>query len=141
MSGVLKTKPREVVIVDKETGEVLEERAIFIGKHPKYVDRGFIKVFVAFLADVVQNEKIAGKAIRLLLYMIEKLNYNTLVVELIPKKAIEELGISRATFYNWLDVLVSEGYLEKIDTYTYRIKPYSFVKGRMSKVVDNSVDF
>jgi len=126
-------------VIDKITGEVVQNDILFIGKNPKYVDKGFVKVFVAFLSDVVENTKIAGKAIRLLFYMLEQMDYNTYTIKIIPKYAQETLGVSRETFYNWLDALIEEEIITKIDTYTYRLNPYVAVKGSSYKATINDI--
>jgi hypothetical protein len=125
----------KVVFFNDRTGEVLEEfeQAIFIGKKP-YIDRGYIKLFVAFLADVLEDEFLGTGAWRLLLYAIERLNYDTLTVAIGPKETMANLGISKTTFYRWLSILLTRGYLEKLDINIYRLKPYSAVKGQMHKI-------
>ncbi len=124
---------KKYALLDKETGEILEEEAMFVGKDP-YVDKGFRKVFVGFLKDVVLNEKIAGKAIRLLLYIIENLKANDLKFYISERIICEELNIKRATYYKWVKVLIEEKIIEKIDTNLYRLVPYSAVNGQMNKV-------
>jgi len=125
----------KVVFFSDETGEVLEEfeQAIFIGRKP-YVDRGYIKLFVAFLSDVLEDEFLGTGAWRLLLYAIRRLDYDTLTVAIGPKEAMANLDISKATFYRWLSILLARGYLEKLDINIYRLKPYSAVRGQMHKI-------
>lgn len=121
-------------LLDPATGEVVE--VLMIGKNPAYKDKSFTKFFVSFLQDVVQDEEVAGKAIRLLLYMIEKLDWNTLEVIVFPKQVIKELNISKMTYFRWLRTLLEKGYIVKIDRYQYKLRPYSVVKGSMYKVDD-----
>ena len=122
-------------IVDQETGEVIAETAMFIGKKP-YLDKGWRKIFVGFLSDVVVNEKIAGKAIRLLLWMIGELRYNSLEVYMNERVVCEELGIKRATYYNWVKALIEAKLIEKVDTNLYRLVPYSATYGHTQKAVE-----
>jgi hypothetical protein len=129
----------KLALVNKETGEILEDNVLFIGRKPYKVDKGFVKIFVAFLKDVVENPKIAGKSIRLLFYMIEKMDYNTYTITIIPKYAREELRISEKTFYRWLNDLIEEGLISKVDTYTYVLNPYIGVKGNVSEAMKNDV--
>jgi len=126
-------------IIDKETGEIIEDNLLLIGRKPRYVDKGFIKIFTAFLSDIVENPKIAGKAIRLLFYMLEQMDYNSYTIRIIPKYAQEELNITKKTFYNWLDTLIEERIITKVDTYTYKLNPYVAVKGNRKKALDNEL--
>jgi len=134
-------KPIDKVMLVDENGEVLADEVLLIGKEPinKRVkkDKGFVKIFISFLSDVVSDSEVAGKSIRLLLYAIEKLNYNTLQVYLYPDDVMLDLGISRPTYFNWIKTLQEKGYLVKIKPYIYELKPYSFVKGTMSETIDN----
>jgi len=127
------------MVVDKETGEVVIPDFMMIGRKPKYIDKGFVKIFTAFLSDIVENPKVAGKAIRLLFYMLEQMDYNSYTIRIIPKYAQEELNITKKTFYNWLDTLMEEGIIRKIDTYTYKLDPYVAVKGNTKKALDNEL--
>ena len=127
-------------IIDKETGEIVVEDALFIGKKPQYVDRGFIKIFIAFLKDIVEDKDIAGKSIRLLFYMLEQLDYNTYTIRIIPKYAQEALGITKDTYYRWLNTLIEKGIIDKVDTYTYQLNPYVAVKGYSGKALNNDLD-
>jgi ribosomal protein L12E/L44/L45/RPP1/RPP2 len=128
-----------LIIVNKNTGEILEENVLIIGRKPYKVDKGFIKIFVTFLYDIVEDESIAGKSIRLLLYMIGKLDYNTYEITIIPQEAIKDLGITKQTFYNWLDTLMEKNIIEKINRYKYRLKPYTAIKGNSKTAAENDL--
>lgn len=132
-----KVELRKYAIVDKETGEIIADDAMFIGKKA-FIDRGFRKVFVGFLRDIVTNEKIAGKAIRLLLYIIENLKANDLTIYLSPRIVCEELNIAERTYYSWMKALIEEKLIEKIDTNLYRLIPFSAVNGQMGKAIEKS---
>lgn len=119
------------MIVDQKTGRVVAQNFIFFGRPSKGIDKGFVKVFVSFLDSILQSKRIAGKAVRLLLYMVREAELNSLEVHIIPEIATRELGISKMTLYRWLRDLEEEHIIKKIDTHTYRLTPYSFVKGRM----------
>jgi len=132
-----KVQLKKYVIVDKETGEVVADDAMFIGKKA-FVDKGFRKVFVGFLKDIVTNEKIAGKAIRLLLWIIENLKNNDLTIYMSERIVCGELNIKRATYYNWIKALTEEQIIEKIDTNLYRLIPFTAVNGQMHKAIKKS---
>jgi len=126
-------------LIDKETGEIIEDEVLIVGKKPYKLDKGYVKVFVTFLKDIVEDKEIAGKSIRLLLYMLEEcLNYETLVMTVIPSYAMERLGICKKTYYNWLNTLINKGIIHRIDRYRYILKPYIAVKGKMEKARENT---
>jgi CRP-like cAMP-binding protein len=127
----------KVVFYNSDTGEIIEEydKAIVLGRKP-FTDRGFVKIFVTFLRDILEIEEMGSGAWRLLLYVVDKMDYNSLEVYLDPRIVPKELGISRATFYNWLKVLTKHGILQQVDKRLFRLKPYSAIKGQMDKVID-----
>jgi len=126
-----------MVLYDEETGQILDEvdRAVFVG-HKAFLDRDFVKLFVAFLRDVLENRRLGKGAWRLLIYAIKNLDYNSLQVTIVPQQAMKALNISEVTFYRWLKVLLEDGYLEKLNANIYRLKPYTAIKGQMRKVPD-----
>lgn len=128
---------RKKGLLDPETGELVE--VLMIGKDPAYRDKGFTKFFVSFLRDVVQDEEVTGKPIRLLLYIIDRLDWNSLEFSLFPEKVMIDLRIGKVTFYRWLNILLKKGYIQKIRPHYYRLKPYSVVRGNMKKLEE--VDF
>jgi hypothetical protein len=130
----------KVTFYDEKTGRVIEEtdKAVFIG-NKAYVDRGFTKFFVAFLSDILEDPEYGKGPIRLLLYIASRLNYDTLEVAIFPEKVAKELGITRQAVYNWLNVLLRKGTLEKKDIHLYRLKPYTVVKGNAKKANENAI--
>ncbi len=127
----------KVTFYNPDTGEVIEEydKAIVLGKKP-FVDKGFVKIFITFLRDILEIEEMGSGAWRLLLYVIEKMDYNSLEVYLDPRIVPKDLNISRATYYNWLKVLLKHDILQQLDKRSFRLKPYSAIKGQMNKVID-----
>jgi len=122
---------------DEETGQVIEtiDRAVFFG-HKAFLDKGYAKIFVAFLRDILEDREVLKGPVKLFLYAVYKADFNDLRVTIVPQDAIKDLGVTKATFYNWLKVLLDKGYMEKIATNVYRLKPYTAVKGQMKKVPD-----
>ncbi len=122
---------------DEDTGQVIEtiDRAIFFG-HKAFLDKGYVKVFVAFLRDILEDKAVLKGPIKLFLYAVDKANFNDLRVTIVPQEAMKDLDITKGTFYNWLKVLLDRGYMEKIAVNVYRLKPYTAVKGQMKKVPD-----
>jgi hypothetical protein len=124
----------KVIFYDERTGEIVEEvdKAIFIGTKP-YVDKGFTKVFVAFLLDIIGDPDYGKGAWRLLFYIATRMDYNLLEIVIVPEKTAKEMGVTRQSVYNWLNVLLKKGILEKIAVNVYRLKPYTVIKGRISR--------
>jgi hypothetical protein len=133
----------KVIFYNEHTGEIYEEieRTLFIGKKPFVRDKNFIKVFVAFLIDIIEDRELGSGAWRLLLYAIQNMDFNSLRVYMVPEETAEKLGVTKRTFYNWLRVLVKNSYLEKIATNIYRIKPYTAIKGNMEETLKTEPDF
>jgi len=133
----------KVTFYNEHTGEIYEEveRTLFIGKQPYIRDKNFIKVFVGFLVDVLEDRELGSGAWRLLLYAIQNMDYNSLRVYMVPEETAEKLGVTKRTFYNWVRILIKNGYLEKIATNIYRIKPYTAIKGNMEQTLKTEPDF
>jgi hypothetical protein len=127
----------KITFYNPKTGEVVEEvdKAIVVGNRP-YADKGFVKIFVTFLRDVLEIAELGSGAWRLLLYVIDNMDYNSLEIYLDPRVVPKELGISRATYYNWLNVLLKHKILQQLDKRLFRLKPYSAIKGQMNNVID-----
>jgi hypothetical protein len=126
-----------ITFYDKETGKVIEtiDRAVFFG-HKAFLDKGYVKIFVAFLRDMLEDEEFLRGPARLFLYAIDLMDYEDLRVSIDPKQAIKDLDIDRRTFYRWLRKLLDKGYMEKLAVNIYKLKPYTAVKGQMRKVPD-----
>jgi hypothetical protein len=133
----------KVTFYNEKTGEIYEEtdKTLLIGKKPYIRDKNFIKVFVGFLVDVLEDRELGSGAWRLLLYALERMEYNSLRVYMVPEETAKELRVTKRTFYNWLRVLVKNGYLEKIATNIYRIRPYTGIKGNMEETLKTEPDF
>jgi len=133
-----KVSIRKYSIVDNETGEIIADDAMFIGKKA-FIDRGFRKIFVGFLRDVVLDKEIAGKAIRLLLWIIENLKGNDLEVYMYWKDICDELDITQGTYYSWLNTLLEKKIIEKTKKPNiYRLVPFTAVNGQMNKAIERS---
>jgi predicted DNA-binding protein (UPF0251 family) len=133
----------KVIFYNEHTGEIYEEtdKVVLVGKKPFVRDRNFIKVFVGFLVDVLEDRELGAGAWRLLLYAIKNMDYNNLRVYMVPEETARELGVSKRTFYSWVKTLTKKGYLEKIATNIYRIKPYTAIKGNMEQTLKTEPDF
>jgi hypothetical protein len=122
---------------DEKTGQAIEtiDKAIFFG-HKAFLDKGYVKIFVAFLRDMLEDDKYLKGPVRLFLYAIDLMDYEDLQVTIVPEKAMKDLDIGRGTFYRWLNANLKKGYMERLATNVYRLKPYTAIKGQMKKVPD-----
>jgi hypothetical protein len=122
---------------DEKTGKAIEtiDRAVFFG-HKAFLDKGYVKIFVAFLRDILEDKEVLKGPVRLFLYAVNFMDYEDLRVSIVPQQAIKDLDIDRRTFYRWLKVLLDRGYMEKLAVNVYRLKPYTAIKGQMKKVPD-----
>ncbi len=133
----------KIIFYNEKTGEIYQEidRVLFIGKKAFIRDRNFIKVFVGFLSDILEDRELGTGAWRLLVYAINNIDYNSLRVPMVPDEVAQQLGITKRTFYRWLSILLRKKYLEKVATNIYRIKPYSAVRGYMELATKDEPDF
>ncbi len=119
-------------IMDKETGQVLEVDAVVYLYGEGKKDKGFVKVFHAFVKDVIRDRELRH-ALDLLAYiMSEKLERDSLKFYLTAEEVVKNLGVSRDTYYRWLRTLMKKGYITRIDTNYYALKPYTIVVGKMA---------
>jgi CRP-like cAMP-binding protein len=124
-------------IVSPETGEIVELDAIvyLYGESQKAKDKGFVKVFHAFLDSVFRDKEIMAGPFRLVAYiMSEKLDRDRLDFNLTAQEAMEKLGITRQTFYRWLSILLRKGYLKRISATYYTLRPYTAIVGKMANI-------
>jgi CRP-like cAMP-binding protein len=119
-------------IMDKETGQVLEIDAIVYLYGEGKKDKDFVKVFHAFVKDVVRDKELRQTLDLLAYIMSEKLEKDSLRFYLTAEEVVRNLKVSRRTFYRWLKTLIEKGYIVRIATNYYAIKPYTIVVGKMA---------
>jgi len=123
-------------VVSPETGEILELDAIvYLYGESRRGDKGFIKVFHAFLDTVFRDKEVMAGPFRLMAYIFaEKLDRDRLDFNLTAQEAMDKLGVSEKTYYRWLSVLLRKGYLRRISANYYALKPYTAIVGRMANI-------
>ena len=119
-------------IMDKETGQVLEFDAIVYLYGEGKKDKGFVKVFHAFVKDIVRDKELRPTLDLLAYIMSEKLEKDSLKFYMTAEEVVRNLNISRRTFYKWLKILREKGYIVRIATNYYAIKPYTIIVGKMA---------
>jgi len=119
--------------IDPKTGEIKE--ILLIG-NPEEFDKNFTKVFHAFTEALIKNEKIAGKAIRLLFWIMKELETGSIEFYMHYSVIKEELGVSKATYHNWVRTLTEEGIIKKVRPNIYQINPACIVRGKGHTLLD-----
>jgi len=120
-------------MIDGATGELRE--ILMIGA-PEEFDKGFVKVFHAFTEALLQDEDIAGKAIRLLFWIMTKLETGSIEFYMHYSVIKEELGVSTDTYYRWKKTLEKKGLIKKVRPNIYQINPACVVKGKGHTLLD-----
>jgi len=95
----------EEIVRKNKNGDVVERKVRTWSLTPA-TDKDFVKFFDAFVMDLLQNEEIAGKAIRLLFYIASILDYDEEIFYLSPREVAKELNVSERTIYTWLKTLI-----------------------------------
>jgi len=113
--------------IDPKTGELKE--ILLIGD-PEEFDKNFVKVFHAFTEALISDTDIAGKAIRLLFWIMKQLETGSIEFYMHYSIIKEELGISTDTYYRWKKTLEDKGIIKKVRPNIYMINPACVVKGK-----------
>ena len=131
-----KVKEYEEEVINPETGEV-EKRLVRIwDEYERSLDKDFVKVFDAFTKELLLDEEISGKAIRLLFYIASILKYNEEKFYLSPSKVAKELSVSERTVYYWLKTLLKKKIILKAEERNwYRVNPQCIYRGVVHKEV------
>lgn len=120
--------------IDPETGEIQK----FLIIAPKDVDVNFVKVFIPFVKELITDKDLVGKAFRLLLWIIDNLDWNSLKVHMNQRKVSKDLQIGKRTYYRWRSILIEKGilHLDKDSREIFYLRPYAIIRGNMEKTSD-----
>ena len=116
-----------------ENGEL---RDILLIGSPEEFDKNFVKVFTGFTESLLNDKEIVGKSIRLLLWIMTKLKNGSIEFYMNYSVIKEELGVSKATYHNWVKSLTTKGIIKKIRPSLYMINPSCVVKGKGHTLLD-----
>jgi hypothetical protein len=131
MVNKIETKKRGKLFAKQQSiDEHGELHDILLIGSPEEFDRNFIKVFHAFTEALLKNEKIAGKAIRLLFWIMTQLENGSIEFYMHYSVIKEELGVSKDTYYRWVKTLTEEGIIKKVRPNIYQVNPACVVKGK-----------
>lgn len=134
----IRRKIKEYVeeVVNPETGEI-EPRLVRIwDEYEKSYDKNFVKVFDAFTRELLLDEEISGKAIRLLFYISTILEYDKDTFYLSPSEVAKELNVTRRTVHYWLKTLLKKKIILKTEKKNwYKVNPNCIYKGIVNKEI------
>ena len=132
--------PRQEVVVDKETGEVIKmtevTRTIEVPVLEDYVDvklprkfkfknGGFVTIFQKAMANIAMFGKLSKGEMQLLLYLIGTCGMgNSICIDLV--KLSKDLGTSKGNASNYLKGLVERNIVIRKDGYRYGKTPLPF---------------
>ena len=119
--------------IDANTGELHE--ILLIG-NPEEFDRNFTKIFHAFTEKLLEDEEVAGKAIRLLFWIMKELETGSIEFYMYTADVAEELKVTRMTIYRWTKTLERKGIIRKIKPNLYQLNPACVVKGKGHTLID-----
>ena len=131
-----KVKEYEEEVVNPETGEV-EKRLVRVwDEYEKSLDKDFVKVFDAFTKDLLLDEEISGKAIRLLFYIASILDYDKDIFYLSPSEVAKELNVSDRTVRKWKEILLKKRIILKTERRNwYKVNPHCIYRGVVHREV------
>ena len=124
-------------MVDPKTGEVIKLR--IIGLKEEFKDSNFVKFFDVFTKRTITDRDIAGKAIVLLFYILDKLEYNQLEFYMSPTEACKDLHIVKDTYHRWMKTLIRKGIVERIGINRYKLNPECVYKGVAAKMIQRQI--
>jgi len=132
MNNKIETKKRGRLFkkqqaIDPTTGEIKE--ILLIG-NPEEFDKNFTKIFHAFTEALIQDTDIAGKAIRLLFWIMKEIEMGNIEFYMHIPDVAKELNVSERTIRNWRNILVKKGLIRKIKPNLYQLNPACVVKGK-----------
>jgi len=119
-----------------EGEEKIKEIDLLVIGEPEEVDANFSKFFTAFTMKLMLNEKISGKAVRLLFWIVNRVGVGRLEFYMNEKLICSELNIKPATYYRWKKTLEEEGIIVKLGTNYYMLNPACVVKGKGHRLID-----
>jgi hypothetical protein len=119
--------------IDPQTGETKD--ILLIG-NPEEFDRNFTKVFHAFTEALISDEEIAGKAIRLLFWIMTQLENGRIEFYMDYQTIKNNLNVGKATYHRWKKTLENKGIIRKIKTNLYQLNPACVVKGKGHTLID-----
>ena len=119
--------------IDSYTGEIKE--ILLIG-NPEEYDKNWVKVFHAFTEGLLRDEDIAGKAIRLLFWIIKELEMDRIEFYMHAPTVAKELNVTERTVRTWRKTLEQKGIIRKIKPNLYQLNPACVVKGKGHRLLD-----
>ena len=131
MVDKIETKKRGKLFAKQQSiDEHGELHDILLIGSPEEFDRNFTKVFHAFTEALINDKDLEGKAVRLLFWIMTQIETGSIEFYMHYSVIKEELGVSRATYHNWVKTLTKKGIIKKVRPNIYQINPACVVKGK-----------
>ena len=119
--------------IDPKTGELKD---ILMISYPDEFDADWVKIFTGFSEALIQDADIAGKAIRLLFWIMKELKMGSIEFYMNNDEVAKELGVTKRTIINWKKTLEKKGLIKKVKPNIYMINPACVVKGKGHTLLD-----
>jgi len=122
-------------LIDNETGEIvpINIRILGLNKSNSKSGQKFYKLMDVFAEDILLDKEIAGKAIKLLFWILKQLRFGEITFILNAKYASTDLEVTERTFYNWKKILEKKQIIKKITGELYSLNPNYISYGNIVK--------
>ena len=137
MIDKIETKKRGKIFAKQQTiDEHGELHDILLIGAPEEFDKNFTKIFHAFTEALIDDKEIALGPIKLLFWIMTQIETGSIEFYMHYSIIKEELGVSKATYHNWVKTLIEEGIIKKVRPNLYQINPACVVKGKGHTLLD-----
>jgi len=140
MKKSVKIKKQKIIgketYIHQETGEIKEMVVV-----DKYIDQdfNFHKIWLSDLLNII--EIIGTKKLKIVKYILNKMNTKDNTVYFTQRGLSNELGISLQTINDTIKILVNSNFMKKIQNGVYQINPDIIIKGSTGKRVNLLIQY
>jgi len=136
----VKTKKQKIVgketYINQTTGEIKEMVVI-----DKYVEQdfNFHKIWLTDLLNII--EIIGTKKLKIVKYILNKMNTKDNTIYFTQRGLSKELGISLQTINDTIKILIETNFMKKVQNGVYQINPDIIIKGNSGKRVNLLIQY
>jgi len=124
----------KTVITDPNTGELIP--VTIYGNSEEFQDTGFVKHFQVFTKAIINDKDMASKAIRLLFWITEQLEYDQIDFYMYDEEVAKELNVTTRTIANWKKTLIQKQIIKKTKPNIYIINPACVAVGKANSLIN-----